>query len=173
MALVEEDAVDDALDSLVDGGVVEHDVRRLAAELEGQPLVRARDGPLDRLADLRRAGEGDLVDTRVLDEHSSGVAGPGDDVDDARRQIGLLADIGERQRSERRSLRRLQNNGVACGERGRDFPGEHEEREVPWDDLRRNPDAARIRPEPGMLELVGPAGVVEEVRGDERQVDVA
>jgi hypothetical protein len=34
VALVEEDAVDDALDGLVDGRVVEDDVRGLAAELE-------------------------------------------------------------------------------------------------------------------------------------------
>jgi hypothetical protein len=34
LALVEEDAVDDALDRLVDRRVVEHDVGRLAAELQ-------------------------------------------------------------------------------------------------------------------------------------------
>jgi hypothetical protein len=34
VALVEEDAVDDALDRLVDGRVVEDDVGRLAAEFE-------------------------------------------------------------------------------------------------------------------------------------------
>src|SRR5690606_27605513 len=34
VTLVEEDAVDDALDRLVDGGVVEDDVRRLAAQFE-------------------------------------------------------------------------------------------------------------------------------------------
>ena len=45
VALVEEDAVDDALDRLVDGGVVEDDVGGLAAELEGDLLVR----PGDRL----------------------------------------------------------------------------------------------------------------------------
>jgi hypothetical protein len=36
MALVEEDAVDDALHRLVERGVLEDDVGRLAAEFEGQ-----------------------------------------------------------------------------------------------------------------------------------------
>ena len=44
VALVEEDAVDDALDRLVDRGVVEDDVGGLAAELEGDLLVGAGDG---------------------------------------------------------------------------------------------------------------------------------
>ena len=48
VALVEEDAVDDALDGLVDRGVVEDDVRGLAAELEGDLLVGAGDGLGDR-----------------------------------------------------------------------------------------------------------------------------
>ena len=48
VALVEEDAVDDALDRLVDGCVVEDDVGRLAAELEGDLLA----GSGDRLGDL-------------------------------------------------------------------------------------------------------------------------
>jgi len=43
VALVEEDAVDDALDGLVDRGVVEDDVGRLATQLEGDLLLRARD----------------------------------------------------------------------------------------------------------------------------------
>ena len=66
VALVEEDAVDDALDGLVDRRVVEHDVGRLAAELERQLLAGAGQRPLDLLADLGRAGERHLVDAGVL-----------------------------------------------------------------------------------------------------------
>src|SRR6185436_4581717 len=57
VALVEVDAVDDALDRLVDRRVLEHDVRRLAAQLQGQLLLRARDRALDAFADFGRAGE--------------------------------------------------------------------------------------------------------------------
>ena len=102
-----------------------------------------------------------------------GLAGAGDDVDDAGRQVGLLADVGEQQRGERRGLRGLEHHGVAGGERGRDLPREHEQREVPRDDLRGDAERPRVRAEPGVLELVGPAGVVEEVRRDQRDVDVA
>ncbi len=84
VALVEEDAAHDALDGLVDGRVVEDDVGGLAAELEGHPLVGAGRGALDQLADLGRAGERDLVDAGVLDERAAGLAGAGEDVDDAR-----------------------------------------------------------------------------------------
>src|SRR3712207_6550179 len=48
VALVEEDALDDALDGLVDGGVVEDDVGGLATELERELLA----GAGDRAGDL-------------------------------------------------------------------------------------------------------------------------
>ena len=66
MALVEEDAVDDALDGLVERGVLEDDVRGLAAEFQRQFLAGAGDLALDGLADLGGAGEGDLVDAGML-----------------------------------------------------------------------------------------------------------
>ena len=125
------------------------------------------------LPDLGGAGEGDLVDVGVLDERAAGLARAGDDVDDARREVGLLADLGEEQRGERRGLGGLEHHGVAGGERRRDLPRQHEQREVPRDDLRGDAERLRVGSEPGVLELVGPAGVVEEVRGDERDVDVA
>ena len=68
VSLVEEDAVDDALDRLVERRVVEDDVGGLAAELEAQALGRAGDAALDQLADLGRARERDLVDALVLDQ---------------------------------------------------------------------------------------------------------
>src|SRR5207245_8182006 len=83
VTLVEIDAVDDPLDGLVERGVVEDDVRRLAAELERQLLARAGEAPLDRLADLRRAGERDLVDAGMVDDRGTRAAVAGDDVDGA------------------------------------------------------------------------------------------
>src|SRR6266571_5159099 len=55
--LVEEDAVDDALDRLVDRSVVEHDVGGLPAQLQGQPFPGTGDRLRDGAADLGRAGE--------------------------------------------------------------------------------------------------------------------
>ena len=97
----------------------------------------------------------------------------GDDVDDARRQLGLAEHVAEEQRGERRRLGRLQHDGVAGGERGRELPREHQQREVPRDDLPGDAERPRRAVRERVLELVGPAGVVEEVRGGERQVDVA
>ena len=68
VALVEEDAVDDALDRLVDRGVVEDDVRGLAAQLQGDLLAVPATDLRDGAADLGGAGEGDLVDVGVLDQ---------------------------------------------------------------------------------------------------------
>jgi hypothetical protein len=97
----------------------------------------------------------------------------GDDVDRAGRQLGLAADVGEEERGERRRLGRLQDDRVAARQRRRHLPRQHEEREVPRDDLGGDAERPRAPVREGVLELVGPAGVVEEVRGGQGQVDVA
>jgi hypothetical protein len=88
-------------------------------------------------------------------------------------QLCLAEDVAKEERRERRRLCGLQHDGVAGGERGRDLPREHQQREVPRNDLSGN--AERLRPaiRERVLELVGPAGVIEEVCRRERQVDVA
>ena len=58
-------------------------------------------------------------------------------------------------------------------ERRRDLPGEHQQREVPGDDLAGDSERLRLAVRERVLELVGPARVVEEVRRREREVDVA
>ena len=83
------------------------------------------------------------------------------------------SDVAEEERGERRRLRRLQDDRVAARERGRDLPREHQQREVPRDDLTGDADRLRLAVRERVLELVRPAGVVEEVRCRERQVDVA
>ena len=173
MTLVEVDPVDDPLDGLVERAVVEDDVGGLAAELERQLHAGAGELAPDRLADLGRAGERDLVEVGVLDEMGAGRAVAGDDVDDPRRQLGLAADVGEDERGQRRRLGGLQHDRVAAGERRGDLPGEHQQREVPRDDLAGDAERARPAVREGVLELVGPARVVEEVRRREREVDVA
>ena len=130
-------------------------------------------GAGDLLADLGGAGERHLVDAGVLHQRPAGLPRPGDDVDHARRQVGLLADLGERQRGQRRRLGGLEHHRVAAGQRRGDLPGQHQQREVPRDDLAGHPERARRRAVAGVLQLVGPAGVVEEVRRDQRDVHVA
>ena len=148
VALVEEDPLDDALDGLVDRGVLEDDVGRLAAELEREADVAARQRGLDVLADGGRAGEGDLVDALGAHQRGARRAVAGEDRDDAGRQLGLLADLGQQQRGQRRGLGRLEDRGVAAGERGRELPGRHQQREVPRHDLADHAVRAVLRGPP-------------------------
>ena len=59
------------------------------------------------------------------------------------------------------------------GEGRRDLPREHQQREVPRDDLRRNAEWPGHPSRKRVVELVRPAGVVPEVVRRERHVDVA
>ncbi len=79
----------------------------------------------------------------------------------------------EEQRGQRRRLGRLEHDRVPARERRRDLPREHQQREVPRDDLAGDAERPRPAVRERVLELVGPARVVEEVRRRERQVDVA
>ena len=133
----------------------------------------ARELALDCLADLRGARERDLVDAVVLDEMCAGRSVSRDDVDDSGRQLRLPAHVREEQRRQRGRLGRLEHDRVAAREGGRDLPREHEQREVPGDDLPGDAERARPAVREGVFELVGPARVVEEVCGRQRQVDVA
>ena len=120
---------------------------------------------------FRRAGEGDLVHVGVLDEQLPRFPVAGDHVEDARGQAGILRQLGERESGERRELGGLEDDRAPGGERGSDFPGDHQQREIPRDDL---PDDSR-GPVPRELRFqqLRPAGVMVEVAGDERDVDVA
>ena len=63
-----------ALDRPVDVGIVEDDEGRVAAKLHGDALESVR-GLLDeKLADRRRAGEGDLADGRVAGQLAADLA---------------------------------------------------------------------------------------------------
>ena len=185
LALVEEDALGGAGDRGLDVGVVEHDVRALAAELERDALeVRAARRLRDQLADLGAAGEGDLVDVRVLGERGAGVAVARDDVQDAGRDAGLERELAEAQRAERRLLGRLEDDRAAGGERRADLPRRHQQREVPRDDLPDDADGLleRVGVELGAgdvgqrrrhgraAELRRPAGHVPEEVGGERDI---
>ena len=98
--------------------------------------------------------------------------GPGDDVDGAGRQVGLTDDVGEQHRRERGGRGRLEHDRVAGGERRGDLPGQHQEREVPRDDLGGDAERLRHPTREGVVELVRPARVVPEVVRRERHVDV-
>ena len=88
-----------------------------------------------------RAGERDLVDARVLDEvRADRRAGPGDDVDRARREADLGRELGHPQRGQRRLRVGLEDDRAARRERGRELPGRHHQRVVPGHDLAADAD---------------------------------
>src|SRR5579875_725367 len=82
-----EDAGDRALDRIVENRIVEDDVRRLAAQFEGDALQPPGRAFIDPLPGHLAAGKGDLGDLRMGDERLADL-GPeaGDDVDDTRRK---------------------------------------------------------------------------------------
>jgi hypothetical protein len=75
------------------------------------------------------------------------------------------------QRRQRRLLGRLEDHGVAAGQRRRDLPGQHQQRKVPGHDLADHAQGPVVRPL--ALEQLRPAGMVIEVPHRERDVDVA
>ena len=101
-------------------GVREHDVRRLAAQLERHALDRLGGARGDAAAHLGGAGEPDLRDVRVLHEPlPAHRAGPRHHVHHALRDAGLERDPLELERRERRELGGLQDDRVAGGQRRR------------------------------------------------------
>ena len=119
LALVEVDAVDDPLNRLVERRVVEDDVGGLAAELEGQLLVGAGHGARDHLAHRGRAPVKATLLTSGCETSSIPISpGPGDDVHDTRRQLGLAHHVREQVGGERRGGGWLEDHRVAGGEGG-------------------------------------------------------
>ena len=173
MALVEKDAIDHSFDRLIDRCVFEDDVGGLATEFEREFFAGAGERVLDHFSDLGRPGEGDLGGERMIDHQCASFGSAGDDVDHTGWESGILQDRCELERSDRCRFGGFDYYRIAGGEGWRDFPCQHQEREIPWDHLAD--DAEWREPATGgdMIEFIGPAGVIEKVRGRHRQVEVA
>jgi hypothetical protein len=102
--------------------------------------VRSAQRTAIRFAGRDRAGEGDAVDALVGDDLLTDVAGAGEQRDQTGRQVVEAG--GEHQRRDRRQLGRLADDGVAGRQRGRELPGEQQQRVVPGDD--RPDDTERL-----------------------------
>jgi hypothetical protein len=170
--LVEEDPVHHSFHRLVNGRVVEDDVGRLPAQLHRHPLVGPRNLTHDALADLGGAGERDLRCDRMTHHQGAGLARAADDIHHPRRQISFLQQLGELERRHRRRLRRLQDHTVPSRQSRRDLPCKHQQREVPRDHLPDDAQGQRLPPRNPVLELVRPAGVIEEMSRRHRDVEV-
>ncbi len=97
--------------------VLEDDVRRLAAQLQGDPLDPVRSTAHDLPADLGRPGEADLGDVGVLDQAiAHHPPGAHHHVDHPLGDARLEYELREAQRRQRGQLRRLEHGRVAAGE---------------------------------------------------------
>ena len=133
---------DDPLDGEVEIGVVHDDDPVLAAELEMDVLEVVGGVLRHEHAGLARAGEGDDRDVRMAHEPVAGLLAVAvDEVDHPVRKPRLAEQLDEALGEQRRVLRRLQDDGVAADERGRELPGGDRDREVPRRD--RSDDADR------------------------------
>lgn len=182
LTVVEKDTEVDPRDGVLDVGVVEHNVGRLATELEGDLLeVGLGRGLENGSADNGGTSEGNLVDVHVRgDGGTSRLAETGEDVDHTSGDPGLLAKSGGVQTRERGLLGGFQDNDVTSGKRRADLPGPHEQGEVPWDDLTTHTDGLVSGVVEGLgvgvddlaVNLVSPTGVVSQAAGREGHVDL-
>ena len=120
--------------------VCEEDVRRLATQLHGGRNDVFGGAFHDVRADRGRAGEGDLGDAFAGGQRFAGFFAEAlHDVQHARRQ--QVADqLHQHGNAQRRLLGRLEHHAVTGGQGRGEFPGGHQDREVPRDDL---PDHAQ------------------------------
>ena len=131
--------------------VGEDEQRPLASELAGEGDEVLRRGDADVPGRLGRAGERDPPHVRVRDERRADLLpDPLDDVEHARREAGLVDEVGEQRAGQRRPLCGLQHHRRPGGEGGRGLPGREHERRVPGRDHdgrpARHPDDAVVRP---------------------------
>ena len=160
---------DAVLDRLLEVGVVEDHVCRLAAKLERDALDARRRDFADATAGTRRAGEREHVDVGVRGERLADrrpVAG--DEVEDPRRQADRVDDLGEHEGVERRDLARLDDHRAARGKRRRDLGRDLVERIVPWRD--RADDTDRLTDDQRVADLRLPLELGEQ-RGERAEVD--
>ena len=133
-----------ALDGEVDVGVVHHDHRVLAAELEARRLQVAAAQRADLGADRARAGEADLVDEplveRLLEAGEGVLAGGLHDVEHASGDAAGVEDPRQRVAAGRGVLGRLPDHRVAAQDRRDQVPGRHGDGEVAGGDDRGHAD---------------------------------
>ena len=141
LALVDEDAEQRAVDGGLEIGVGEKDVGRLASEFKRDAFHSVRRLLHDDLADRRAAREGNFVHVGMLYERGAGgFSEAGNDVYDSRRKPNLAEPFRKLECRQGRLLGGFQHAGAPGGQRGRQFPGGHQQRVIPRDDLPCNAD---------------------------------
>lgn len=142
LSVVEEDSEASPRDGLINVRIVEDDVGRLSSELESDVLEVGRSSGLhDVSTDESRSSESDLQDLHVgSDGVSDGQSVTVDDVENTLGKTGFEGESGDSESSERSHLGGLEDDTVSSSKGGSELPGEHENGEVPGNDLSNNTD---------------------------------
>ena len=182
LARVLDAGIDQERQRAVEIGVGEHELRRLAAELERHRRDMARRRRLDQRADGDRTREGNVPHARMRGERRAGLlAEARHDVERAGGKTRLPREVGERERGEAGFLRGLEHAGVAHRERRADGAAGDLHRIVPRHDMsghavRLAQGVDRVAVEIGdrfAHHLVGRAGVELHVARHRQRVGAA
>ena len=138
LPLIEPDGIDNPFNRAIKICIIKNDERRFAAELQRQGFSGPRRCLADQASHLGGTGKGDLVDARMLHKGRTRSPFPCHNIQNARRQAGLVGEFGKQQGRERRELRRLQDNRISGGQGRRNFPRQHQQWKIPWDNLAHN-----------------------------------
>ena len=173
MALIKKDPIDDPLNRLIDWRIFEDNVGRLSTQLESISFVRPRHRTTDRLSNSGRTSKRNLIDARMLHQSLSGFTVSADNVHHSCWKFGIFQQLRQFQRGERRGLSGLQHHRVATSQGRSDFPGRHQEREIPRNDLPYHTQRLRFFPRKGVVQFIRPSGVIEKVCRGQRNIDIA
>ncbi len=125
---------------VVEVGVGHHDGVVLRAAQGLDPLAVGGGHFKDVLGHRRGAHEGDRIHVRVGQQARDNLTVAVQDLEHAVRQACLLPQPGQQHRRGRHAVGRLENEGVAGGDRHRGHPQRHHDREVERGDARDDAD---------------------------------
>ncbi|AEK62597.1 hypothetical protein CFU_2770 [Collimonas fungivorans Ter331] len=118
------------VDGLVLVGVGQHDAVVLGAHHALRALAGFAGTAIDMGADSGRADEGNRLDVGMVAQHVGHLRAAMHHVQHARRQTGLLRQFDQEQRRRRVLFGRLQDEGIAAGDRYREHEARQHHREV-------------------------------------------
>ena len=123
-----------------------------------------------RAAHVCGTGESDLVYIGVGHDHRPRTAAAGDHVDYTLRQSGFRYDFCKQERTQARIGCWFKDYCITHRDGWRDLPGQHQQREVPRNDLPHHTNRLVIT-QFGFHQL-GPAGIIIKVTRQQRHIDI-
>src|SRR5687768_583547 len=109
----------------------------------------------------------------MIDNGSSCFSCTCNDVHHTGRKICIANDLCELHCCERCCFSRLQYKCISCSKSRSQLPGYHQQREVPGDHLSCHAQRLWVTVRKRILKLISPAGIIEEMIGCKRHIDVS